>query len=426
MCPADPCEAASMPLRGALVRGTARLLRPSAFHYSPAVGLVASASSHLAANLLHAERLVHGPLCCGYGPALELSRELLHEPAEGDVRLAASRSRAASYITPALAGHILGLSLAQASTSDINSALRAAGVQTNRVGGEWTGISLARWRRLVELVTSGVEQSASTPAVPLLLRCVWERAERKQCLLDFVLALDSHVPVLAPAYARIRDDAAMRGAWLQDEFEASELSHAAVDEAALLILEDLAAGEGEGCSASTGDSEGTAAVTPSVTASTSADELATAFELLALSVSQATAPRLHMRGQRRCICTLGPLVTLTLPAPLAFPARRAPFVSLCRSAAIPTAEDLPSQIASSSAYGSSLGCCCGVRNRTPSTSPGCRNPPSRSSRLSSAIRCSPLLLPMAPRVGSSFARASVAVITSPARRMDRCTSWHRD
>ena len=89
VCPADPCEAASMPLRGALVRGTARLLRPSAFHYSPAVGLIASASSHLAANLLHAERLVDGPLCCGYGPALELSRELLHEPAEGDVRLAA-------------------------------------------------------------------------------------------------------------------------------------------------------------------------------------------------------------------------------------------------------------------------------------------------------------------------------------------------
>ena len=72
--------------------------------------------------------------------------------------------------------------------------------------GVWTGVSLARFRLLVDLVRKGSEQSAASPVIPLILRCVWERAESKACLLQYILAVNSHVPILSAPYQRIGED----------------------------------------------------------------------------------------------------------------------------------------------------------------------------------------------------------------------------
>lgn len=217
------------------VRGTMRLLRPSAFHLSPAIGLVAASSPIFSANLYRAGDM--GPLGFGYGAAIQLSREILHTPTQGEVRLSRSLSRAAAYVSPVIAGHILGLSLSNASAATVNSTLHSLGVRTNRIHGQWTGVSLARFRRLIAIVRAGVLESASTPALPLLLRCVWERARSRQCLLDYVLALDSHTPVLAPEFATIREDPAVRDKWLRLHFEPDELSDRHIDASALLVLQ---------------------------------------------------------------------------------------------------------------------------------------------------------------------------------------------
>ncbi|KAL1500611.1 hypothetical protein AB1Y20_013263 [Prymnesium parvum] len=219
--------------------GTARLLRPSALHLSPAVGLAATSSTVHASNLYRASApgMLHGSLGGGYGAAALFSRQLLHSPAEGELRLATSRSRAAAYLTPPLAGHILGLSLTHAPPPTVAAALRAAGVSTNHLRGERTGVSLARFARLVELLQLALRESAATPALPLLLRCVWERAERKECLLEYALALHSHLPVLAAEFTEIDEDRVLREAWLRSRFSPSDLSRDAVDAAAMRLLQ---------------------------------------------------------------------------------------------------------------------------------------------------------------------------------------------
>lgn len=195
-----------MGLTAAHVKGTAALLRPSAYHLSPAVGLIAASSSVLAGNLFrHGEEGQH--ISHGFGPAVALAHELFRDGARGSVvRLATSRSRASAYLSPEITGHVIGLGISAAPRAVIDATLRSVGVRSNRVHDVWTGVSLARFRVLVELVREASEQSASSPAFPLLLRCVWERAESKACLLRYVLALNSHSPVLAAKYQGITED----------------------------------------------------------------------------------------------------------------------------------------------------------------------------------------------------------------------------
>lgn len=256
-------------LRASRARGAFRLMRPSALHLSPAVGMIVASSPVFTANLFRAGApgMLNGHLGAGYGAAASLAQEMLHEAADGEVRLCRSRSRAAAYLTPAIAGHILGLSLSRASATVIDITLRSIGVQTNRINGEWTGVSLARFRRLVSLLQESISESSSTPAVQLLLMCTWERVENKQCLLDFVLALDSHHPVLAHDHERIREAGPFRDDWLRAHFSPAELCSDSVNAAAQKVL--------EACSSRDGFRKAN-------------KELADALELVAVSIGQAS------------------------------------------------------------------------------------------------------------------------------------------
>ena len=106
------------------------------------------------------------------------------------LRATKSRSMAASHLDSHALGHVLGLGLCDAPADIVATTLKEqCGITTNRVKGEWTGVSLARYKRLVEHVATG---AATGPSIPLFLQFVWERAESKACLLAFLLALDSH------------------------------------------------------------------------------------------------------------------------------------------------------------------------------------------------------------------------------------------
>lgn len=215
-------------LTAAHAKGTVRALKPCAHHLSPALGLLSLGAHHWHGNLVRSSVP---------SPSTALARELFAEPTgHSPVRLSRSRSRAAAHLGSAQIGTILGLGLNNFTDAhDVKAALNRAGIETNRVHGEWTGVSLRRFLRLVELVREGGE---CAPAVALLLRLGWERAESKRDVLDFLLALDRERPVLAYG---LRDDAAAQAAFVDAAFDdAHELNDAAAGSSLAFLASDAA------------------------------------------------------------------------------------------------------------------------------------------------------------------------------------------
>ena len=135
-------------LTAAHAKGKVRALKPCAHHLSPALGLLSLGAHHWHGNLVRSSVP---------SPSTALARELFAEPTRhSPVRLSRSRSRAAAHLGSAQIGTILGLGLNNsADAHDVKTALNRAGIETNRVHGEWTGVSLRRFLRLVELVRVG-------------------------------------------------------------------------------------------------------------------------------------------------------------------------------------------------------------------------------------------------------------------------------
>ena len=127
---------------------------------------------------------------------------------------------------------MLGMALTQPQLSDraIDDGLKSMGIECNKVGGQPSGVSLARFRRIVKLTRTACEDSPEDAlAVPLLLRLVWEKAETKACLLDFLLALQHHRPVLLDAHSALqlapadKEEAPAHATWLRERFTLAEL-----------------------------------------------------------------------------------------------------------------------------------------------------------------------------------------------------------
>ena len=201
-------------LTAAQIRGTTRLLRPEAVRYSPALGLLMFNAMPFVSNLRWSAPLqaaaggtAEGAAAWALGNACALAEELFFQRERSQpLALTRSRSRVAYYLTPALLGHVLGLASASPALSDkeLDAALRSLGIQTNKVHGEKTGVSLARWRRVIRLAAAGGGDSNSNEvgeqlATAMFLRVLWERARTKACLVTFLLTLDTYIPVLRPA-----------------------------------------------------------------------------------------------------------------------------------------------------------------------------------------------------------------------------------
>jgi hypothetical protein len=234
------------PLAAAHARGLARLLVPELAHLSPVVGLLGQSSSALVANLLRTEAVpLSGEadaLARAVLPACELARQLFtHSGVAGSpIRNTRNRSHSAFWLTPALCGHVLGLAARKASESDVVAALRSCGVESNRVRGEWTGVSLQRFKRLVQSCSAaagGVGGAPLNPGRLIMLRFLWEQAQSKRCLLDYALALEQQLPgALSAEGRRCRDDAGFAQAWEQEYFAPDEVSEEALARASAEVL----------------------------------------------------------------------------------------------------------------------------------------------------------------------------------------------
>lgn len=215
--------------------GTASAMRPEALHLSPLVGLMFSCGDDMLRNML---QLGGGGGSGGrdLGTACELARELFSCAGDRDDGIVApppprpttNLSLPAPHLSASDLGHIVGLAVSRAGEGDVRAALARAGIASNRVRGAWTGVSRARFVRLVRLLRDAHEGSPSTPALHVLLRFLWARARGKADLLHYMAALNEHVPVVDGAL--LTGDG--RSAYLAARFAPHEISDGAAAAAA--------------------------------------------------------------------------------------------------------------------------------------------------------------------------------------------------
>lgn len=148
-------------------------------------------------------------LTWGIHATSELARELYFKRDQADdPKPCRNPSKPSFHLSPIILGHILGLALSNASDDSIAKTLKSVGVETNRVNAKWTGVSLARYKRIVRLLNEAWKSDINTPAIPLVTRLVWEKCEHKSDLVTYFRAVSSHIPggpsaVFQPSYASL-------------------------------------------------------------------------------------------------------------------------------------------------------------------------------------------------------------------------------
>ena len=172
---------------------------------APALGLAwpAAAASNRVRLAAATDAASRGPLLAD----VQLAAAIFHCPADGaPLRPSRRRSTPGGWLDgPPLAA---ALAASHAEGSD-NCLLGWAGVRTNHVGDERSGVSLARWAKLLDVCRAA---DLSLPAGPQLLRLACLRAAEagagspaatRHHLLRFYAALDERLPVLTEAARKV-------------------------------------------------------------------------------------------------------------------------------------------------------------------------------------------------------------------------------
>lgn len=122
----------------------------------------------------------------------------------------------------------------------IDRELLRHGIECNAVNGEYSGVSLARYRRIVRLIADDLGHIDSTSgsktnpfsrivrgySLPIILSVLWEKSSNKQSLLDFILAAELSMgrSMLRSQYSELRlPGSTAHQQWLQLEFTRDDL-----------------------------------------------------------------------------------------------------------------------------------------------------------------------------------------------------------
>jgi hypothetical protein len=201
---------------------------------SPAMGLLLSSSPSLIPNLRHVPSATKG-----------LVGELYYQRSHGGKRygpiaIANSKSLPITWLSVEQIGHMVGLAAAQSRRGRpfdsvyLDNQLKKKEIHCNFVHDQWTGISFARYRKLIGQIAANMDQQQRFRAdggyVPpsygllTLMQCVWERAANKEDLLRYFQALEraSEVSVFRDDYDHSDDFAH----WLNERFSAGEVDSA--------------------------------------------------------------------------------------------------------------------------------------------------------------------------------------------------------
>lgn len=251
------------------IRGTASVLKTEALFLSPAVGLLVSCAPQLVANLRR-----FPPHYNSFALANELFYQRVDKGLErrfGPISPSNSKSNPAFWLSTRRLGVLLGIAMLQCTEpvsaiilscednyhslfrqvrdKELDILLQFHGIRCNYVDDTWTGISLARYRKLIKVIAEAYKCStllpndnvniASTYSLPIFLGYVWDRANSKNCLLDFLLAVEetSGKSIFSDSWQELREAGSpQQQAWLVDSFRSEDLSPSNVRAAAQCIL----------------------------------------------------------------------------------------------------------------------------------------------------------------------------------------------
>jgi len=153
------------------------------------------------------------------------------------------------WLRPPDIGALVGISVSQQNregrllSNDIDKALMKLGVECNRYKGEYTGVSLERYRRLIRLLgheykaitkqqqrinnnTSILSTLSDGYGLAAIAWLVWEKASSKGDLLDYLTELNNHsgLNILTDSAAQALGTSQGRNDWIATElFVESEL-----------------------------------------------------------------------------------------------------------------------------------------------------------------------------------------------------------
>lgn len=244
-------------------KGTCNILRDDAWLFSPSLGLLAFNQPALLANVrcLRSESSVTSTSSTASSsshksfrnePKFPLLRDIFYQREDsitnrryGPLQPVGSRSLPLYWLRPSDIGAVVGLSVSsrnldgKLSTTDIDKALVSFGVECNRYRGEYTGVSLERYRRLIRLL--GNEYNTFTTqkhtddkyifsslngfGFAAIAWLVWEKASSKAELLEYLTALNkySEIDMFTESAANSLGTESGRNGWIEESFIESEL-----------------------------------------------------------------------------------------------------------------------------------------------------------------------------------------------------------
>ena len=208
------------------VRGTMSRLDPEFYRLSPAIGLALSAGgAHLLAQIYALQprtpvangargQSFDGAATVWRGSAVgNLARELYHRNhVDEPLRPTTNRSLAAAHLSPSLTAAVAGLAWSRPGASAVHASLRATmcsetGLSVSALARQ-TGVTIARFERLVEMVALADDEGEPLPqpGTALLLRHLWLRATTQRDIWTYLHALHgTHGVMLAdPPHNHVR------------------------------------------------------------------------------------------------------------------------------------------------------------------------------------------------------------------------------
>eukprot|EP01038_Epipyxis_sp_PR26KG_P012893 gene12893-17277_t len=228
--------------------GTARILTPFGLRFSPSLGLLlCSHGSHLIANS-RKFKLFWADIKDSNHNLAEVTKELFHQREDvkngrfyGPISPTKLKSLPASWLTTSQIGSILGWIVSELyqkgkiTDNDTDKFLRNIGIESNYVNNKWSGVSLARFRKLIKMIgkeysflrNHNLIFSTNLYFLPIISAFVWSKAINKKCILDFFLSFEmsSNIKIIREEYNDLRiENSLMQQEWLSQSFTAEDLS----------------------------------------------------------------------------------------------------------------------------------------------------------------------------------------------------------
>lgn len=228
------------------VKGTLQCLKTEFWDLSPAMGLLHSAAPSLLANTRLIKSLSH-----------ELSKDLFYQRSKdgnryGPVTLANSKSLPIRWLDTDQLGHIVGLAYMQSLQNNeldanyLDNELKRKDILCNYVQGTWTGISFARYRKMIHQLAMCMKDQRVLrqeyqdyrfipPNYGLLtmMQCIWEKSSNKRDLWSYFQSLQNVVgdEIFTDSYSAAFsgtldiDSNKQSHSWIQEQFSPQDIEN---------------------------------------------------------------------------------------------------------------------------------------------------------------------------------------------------------